>query len=465
MALQVYNTLTRHKEPFETIEPGKVRMYVCGPTVYDKAHVGHAMSAIVFDVVRRYLEYRGYDVLHVMNFTDVDDKIIKRAQESGDDPFALSSRYVDEFHRHIAELNVLPATVYPLVSDTIPEIVEMVQTLQERRYAYPTDGDVYFRVRQDEDYGKLSRRKLDDVLAGTRVDVGESKEDPNDFALWKGQKPGEPAWESPWGPGRPGWHIECSAMSLRHLGETFDIHGGGNDLIFPHHENEIAQSECYTGKSFARYWMHNGMLQLSGEKMSKSLGNLVTVDEFLADHEADVLRLLILSSQYRKPLAFNATVLEDTTRALARLRSALRPASGRTERGPEAETLAAAAGQARAGFIEAMDDDFNTAGALGALFELVTAINRARDAGLDGAPFLAAQETLLELSGVLGLQLAVTQPQGAEAAPFIELLLELRAKLRAAKQYALADELRQRLTELGVVIEDTREGSTWRLER
>jgi cysteinyl-tRNA synthetase len=465
MSLQVYNTLTRRKEPFETIEPGKVRMYVCGPTVYDKAHVGHAMSAIVFDVVRRYLLYKGYDVKHVMNFTDVDDKIIKRAQETGDDPFAVSQRYVDEFHRHIAELRVLPATVYARVSDTIPEIVEMVQALQESRYAYPTDGDVYFRVRQDEDYGKLSRRKLDDVLTGTRVEVGESKEDPNDFALWKGQKPGEPAWDSPWGPGRPGWHIECSAMALKHLGEQIDIHGGGNDLIFPHHENEIAQTECYTGKSFARYWMHNGMLQLSGEKMSKSLGNLVTVDEFLAEHEADVMRLLIVSSHYRKPLAFNATVIEDNERALARLRSALRPGAGRADSGPEADTLAAAAAQAHAGFVESMDDDFNTAGALGYLFELVTAINRARDAGVGGQPFAAAQDTLTELAGVLGLQLATAGAQGAQAAPFIDLLLELRTKLRAAKQYALADEVRNRLTDLGVIVEDTREGSTWRIER
>jgi len=465
MALQVYNTLTRRKEPFETIEPGKVSMYVCGSTVYDKAHVGHAMSAIVFDMVRRYLQYKGYDVIHVMNFTDVDDKIIKRAQETGDDPFAISQRYVDEFHRHIDELRVLPATVYPRVSDTIPEIVEMVQTLQESRYAYPTDGGVYFRVRQDDDYGKLSRRKLDDVLAGTRVEVGENKEDPNDFALWKAQKPGEPAWQSPWGPGRPGWHIECSAMALKHLGERIDIHGGGNDLIFPHHENEIAQTESYTGQSFARYWMHNGMLQLSGEKMSKSLGNLVTVDEFLADHEADVLRLLILSSHYRKPLAFNATVIEDNARALARLRSALRPAAGQAASGAEADVLSAAAAQARAGFGESMDDDFNTAGALGYLFELVTAINRARDAGVGGEPFAAAQATLLELTGVLGLQLETAQPQGAEAAPFIELLLELRAKLRVVKQYALADEVRNRLTDLGVVVEDTREGSTWRMER
>ncbi len=465
MALQVYNTLTRRKEPFETIEPGKVRMYVCGPTVYDKAHVGHAMSAIVFDVVRRYLQYEGYEVIHVMNFTDVDDKIIKRAQETGDDPFVISQRYVDEFHRHIDELRILPATVYPRVSDTIQEIVEMVQALQESRYAYPTDGDVYFRVRQDEDYGKLSRRKLDDVLAGTRVEVGESKEDPNDFALWKGQKPGEPAWDSPWGPGRPGWHIECSAMALKHLGAQIDIHGGGNDLIFPHHENEIAQSESYTGHSFARYWMHNGMLQLSGEKMSKSLGNLITVDEFLAEHEADVLRLLILSSHYRKPLAFNATVIDDNERALARLRSALRPATGQLASGAEVDALAAAADQARAGFLAAMDDDFNTAGALGHLFELVTAINRARDAGVASEPLTAAQDTLLELAGVLGLQLQTTRPQGAEATPFIDLLLELRTKLRAAKQYALADTVRDRLTSLGVVVEDTREGSTWRMER
>jgi cysteinyl-tRNA synthetase len=465
MALQVYNTLTRRKEPFETIEPGKVRMYICGPTVYDKAHVGHAMSAIVFDMVRRYLQCKGYDVIHVMNFTDVDDKIIKRAQETGEDPLAISQRYVDEFYRHIDELRVLPATIYPRVSDTIPEIVEMVQTLQESRYAYSTDGDVYFRVRQDEDYGKLSRRKLDDVLAGTRVEVGESKEDPNDFALWKAQKPGEPAWPSPWGLGRPGWHIECSAMALKHLGEQIDIHGGGNDLVFPHHENEIAQTESYTGQSFARYWMHNGMLQLSGEKMSKSLGNLVTVDEFLAEHEADVLRLLILSSHYRKPLAFNATVIEDNTRALARLRSALRPAAGQAASGPEVDVLAAAAAQARAGFVESMDDDFNTAGALGYLFELVTAINRARAAGVGGEPFAAAQATLLELTGVLGLQLATAQPPGAEAAPFIDLLLELRAKLRVAKQYALADEVRNRLTDLGVVVEDTREGSTWRMQQ
>ena len=463
MAIQVYNTLTRRKEPFETVEPGKVRMYVCGPTVYDKAHIGHAMSAIVFDVVRRYLEYKGYQVDHVMNFTDVDDKIIRRSIEAGDDPFAIANRYIGEFKRHIAELGILPATNYPQVSETIDEIVEMVQGLQESRYAYTMDGDVYFRVRNDDDYGKLSRRKLDEAMAGTRVESDETKEDVNDFALWKSQKPGEPAWPSPWGPGRPGWHIECSAMALKHLGEEIDIHGGGNDLVFPHHENEIAQTESYTGRPFARFWMHNGMLQLKSEKMSKSLGNLVTVDDFLADYEASVLRLLILSSHYRKPLAYNDTVVADNARALARLRGALRPATGTAASGAVVDALLAAASQARRGFEDAMDDDFNTAGALGCLFELVTEINRARDAGVATEPLAEAQSTLAELAGILGLQLR-TEAAGAEAAPFIDLLLEMRSKLRAAKQFALADEIRNRLTDLGVVVEDTREGSTWRIE-
>ncbi len=465
MSLQVYNTLTRRKEPFETLEPGKVRMYVCGPTVYDHAHVGHAMSAIVFDIIRRYLTYKGYEVVHVMNYTDVDDKIIRRAQQTGEDPFALANRYVAEYQRQMAALNVLPPTITPRVSESMDAIIRMVQRLQETDYAYPVDGDVYFRVRRDEDYGKLSRRKLEEAVSGTRVEVEEDKEDPNDFALWKAQKPGEPAWDSPWGPGRPGWHIECSAMALSHLGEQIDIHGGGNDLIFPHHENEIAQSESYTGKPFARYWLHNGMVQLSGEKMSKSLGNLVTIDEFLAEHEADVLRLLILGSHYRKPLAFSDTVVEDTERALARLRGALRPARGARESGPEAEAVLAAAQAAQVAFEEAMDDDFNTAGALAALFDLVTEINRAREAGVGGAALAQAQDKLRELAGVLGLQLTAETAGAAQAAPFIDLLVELRGKLRAAKQWALADELRNRLLELGVVVEDTREGSTWRWQQ
>jgi cysteinyl-tRNA synthetase len=345
----------------------------------------------------------------------------------------------------------------------MPEIIEMVQTLQEGRYAYEKAGDVYFRVRQDHDYGKLSRRKLDEAVSGTRVDADETKEDINDFALWKAQKPGEPAWDSPWGPGRPGWHIECSAMALKHLGEEIDIHGGGNDLIFPHHENEIAQSESYSGKPFARYWMHNGMLQLSGEKMSKSLGNLVTIDDFLASHEANVLRLLVLGSHYRKPLAFNDMVIEDNERALARLRGALRPGAGQVDQGAEVDALTRAMEQARTAFVESMDDDFNTAGALASMFELVTAINRGRDAGLGEAALQKAQALLRELSSVLGLQLEAGTIQHAEAAPFIDLLLDLRAKLRVAKQYALADEVRIRLTELGVIVEDTRQGTTWRM--
>ena len=288
-------------------------MYVCGPTVYSDAHVGHAMSSIVFDFVRRYLEYRGYEVRHVMNFTDVDDKIIARGSQSWVKTLPiLANRYAESYKEQLDRLNVLRPTVFPRVSQTIAEIIRMIAGLIESGYAYATpDGDVYFRVRSDADYGKLSRRKLEEAVSGTRVQTSEEKEDEGDFALWKAAKPGEPSWDSPWGKGRPGWHIECSAMNLAYLGEQIDIHGGGNDLIFPHHENEIAQTESYTGKPFARYWMHNGMLQLKGEKMSKSLGNLVTIDEFLAEHDADVLRLVIVGSGYRKPLVFSEDVIAD----------------------------------------------------------------------------------------------------------------------------------------------------------
>ena len=462
MSLKIYNTLTRKKETFETLEPGKVRMYVCGPTVYDKAHVGHAMSVVVFDIIRRYLEYRGYEVLHVMNYTDVDDKIIQRANAQGRDPQELANEYMHEFDQHLRDLNVLPATVNPRATQEIDKIIEMVQGLTAKGCAYPApNGDVYFRVRKDPDYGKLSGRHLDDMQAGARIAVDEQKEDPMDFALWKASKPGEPAWKSPWGPGRPGWHIECSAMNLAHLGEQIDIHGGGNDLIFPHHENEIAQTECYTGKPFARYWVHNGMLQLSGEKMSKSLGNLVTIEKFLAEHDADVFRMMVLNSSYRSPLTFNDETIRHAERALERLRSALRPATG----GKTGVTsrLPIQMEATRRGFTAAMDDDFNTAGALGALFDLVRAINQARDMGLAQSELEPAQRLLLELTGVLGLQLdKQPEPKGGEAAPFIDLLLEIRQELRAQKLWSLSDKIRDRLTEMGVVIEDTREGSTWR---
>ncbi|MGH2605650.1 MAG: cysteine--tRNA ligase, partial [Anaerolineales bacterium] len=304
MALQIYDTLSRQKRAFTPLEPGRVRMYVCGPTVYAPAHIGHAMSAVVFDVIRRWLEHRGYRVAHVMNYTDVEDKILNRARDLGVDPMELAENLIGDYDRHLRELNVLTAWQTPRASREIPAIVDMIERLVERGAAYPVDGDVYFRVARDEDYGKLSGRKLAEMQAGARIEVDARKEDPADFALWKAAKPGEPSWPSPWGPGRPGWHIECSAMNLRHLGEQIDIHGGGNDLIFPHHENEIAQTETLTGKPFAAFWVHNGMLQFSDEKMSKSLGNVVTVEEFLRRHEGDALRMLVLNSGYRKPLTF-----------------------------------------------------------------------------------------------------------------------------------------------------------------
>ncbi len=465
MPLRVYNTLTRSLEEFRPIEDGVVRMYVCGPTVYDKAHVGHAMSAVVFDVIRRYLEYRGYRVIHVMNFTDVDDKIIQRANKLGEDPMRLAQRYIDEFMDHARALNLLPATFYPRATQEIPQIIEVIQGLIDKGYAYPANGDVYFRVRCDDDYGKLSHRNVDELRSGARIAPDERKDDPLDFALWKGAKPGEPAWDSPWGPGRPGWHIECSAMNLHHLGPQIDIHGGGNDLIFPHHENELAQSESFTGQPFARYWMHNGMLQLGGEKMSKSLGNLVTIEEFLAEHEADVLRLIILGSHYRGPLTFTDEVVSQGERALERLRSALRPSQGQTVDGAAAAELTTQAARARERFEAAMDDDFNTAGALAALFDLVRAINSARDAGVGGEPFAAAQETLRELAGVLGLRLTERSARaGQEAAPFIDLLVAVRARLRQAKQWQLADFIRDELAARGVALEDSPQGTTWRFQ-
>ncbi len=441
-------------------------MYVCGPTVYDKAHVGHAMSTLVFDIIRRYLEFRGYQVRHVMNYTDVDDKIIQRANAEGVDPIKLAERYILEYQHHLEDLNVIPATVYPRVTREIDHIIAMVSELIEKGYAYEVEGDVYFRVTRDQDYGRLSGRRIEDMRSGARVEVDERKEDPIDFALWKASKPGEPSWESPWGPGRPGWHIECSAMSYYHLDPQIDIHGGGNDLIFPHHENEIAQTESLTGKPFARYWVHNGMLQLSGEKMSKSLGNLITIDQFLAEHEADVLRMVILNSSYRSPLTFNDEVIAQAERALDRLRSALRPplSEGQAMAEDAVEALNRQMQATRAGFVEVMDDDFNTAAALGQLFELVRAINQARDAGADSTTLSPAQGLLKELAGVLGLRLEKAEASGAEAAPFVELLIEIRNQLRSQKLWALSDQIRDQLGELGVVLEDSKDGTGWRWE-
>jgi len=466
MSLRVYDTLRRSKSEFNTIEDGKVRMYVCGPTVYDSAHVGHAMSALVFDVVRRYLIFCGYNVHYVMNFTDVDDKIIARANQLGVPPISLAEKYINEFKKDLSGLNILPATEHPRATEETEAIIEMVARLLEIDVAYEVDGDVYFRVEKDEDYGKLSGRNLEDMNAGARIRVDQRKENPMDFAVWKATKPGEPAWDSPWGPGRPGWHIECSAMNLSHLGQQIDIHGGGNDLIFPHHENEIAQTEAITGKPFARYWMHNGMLQLKGKKMSKSLGNLIPISDFLEEHPGDVMRLIVISSHYRSPLTFTDKVIEANERALDRLLSAKRPAMPNAEGAP-AEILAKLDEQVKAtrqGFIEAMDDDFNTAGALGQIFDLVRVINQSRSENATDEELSPAQQVLNELTGILGLELNQGVSKGTQADAFIDLLLELRQELRKQKSFALADTIRDRLTALGVVIEDTPQSSTWRWE-
>ncbi len=462
--LRIYNTLTRKKEDFKTLEPDVVRMYVCGVTVYNDAHVGHAMSALVFDIIRRFLEYRGYKVRHVMNYTDVDDKILARAGQLKEDPFKLAQRYIDDYAEHLRALNILPATKNPRATQTMAEIQSMIKGLIDKGFAYAaSNGDVYFRVTRDKEYGKLSGRKLEDMQAGARIEIGEAKEHPMDFALWKASKPGEPSWDSPWGKGRPGWHIECSAMNLAEFGEQIDIHGGGNDLIFPHHENEIAQTESFTGKPFARFWIHNGMLQLAGEKMSKSLGNIISIKDFLAQREADVMRMLVLNGAYRAPLMFNDETLDAAEKNVARLKSGFRPAAPSSKGLPKeaASAFAAQAESTRKAFVDAMEDDFNTPLAIAALFELVKSINTARDQGAMDEQLLPAQAVLRELSGVLGLRLAEKQG-GGDADRFIDLLIEVRAEVRKQKLYALSDLIRDRLKALGVSIEDTRDGATWR---
>jgi cysteinyl-tRNA synthetase len=465
--LRVYNTLTRKKEEFQTLEPKLVKMYVCGVTVYSDAHIGHAMFALVFDIVRRYLTYRGYEVRQVINYTDVDDKIINRANALGVDASELAEKYIQEFRRQIGLLNILPATLNPRATQEMPQIITMIDGLIQKGFAYPAkNGDVYFRVTKDPEYGKLSGRRIEDMQAGSRIEIGEEKEHPMDFAVWKASKPGEPAWDSPWGKGRPGWHIECSAMNLSHLGEQIDIHGGGNDLIFPHHENEIAQTESLTGKPFARYWMHNGMLQLQGEKMSKSLGNLVTIDDFLNRHGADALRMMILNGSYRAPLSYSDEIVDGAERGLDRLRSGLKPAPAGAP-GASAEVQALLDKQtetAQQTFMEAMDDDFNTSGGLAALFELVRTVNSARDAGATDAQLKPAQETLMTLTGVLGLRLEEKKTAGGDADKFITLLMEVRSEARKQKNWALSDLIRDRLKELGVAIEDGKDGTNWRWE-
>ena len=462
--IRLYNTLTRKKEEFQTLEPNVVKMYICGVTVYNDAHVGHAMSALVFDIMRRYLEYRGYQVKHVMNYTDVDDKIINRANQLGEDPLKLSQRYIEDYANDLKSMNVLPATSNPQVSKTMPLIIEFIQGLIQKEAAYAApNGDVYFSVISDDDYGKLSGRKLDDMQAGARIEVDEAKDHPMDFALWKAAKPGEISWDSPWGKGRPGWHIECSAMNLAELGEQIDIHGGGNDLIFPHHENEIAQSESYTGKQFARYWVHNGMLQLGGEKMSKSLGNIVSIKDFLKTRDADVMRMLVLMGYYRAPLIFNEETQDAAEKSLERIKSAFRPASASAKglAADAASTLASQAESTRQSFADAMDDDFNSPLAIAALYELVKAINSARDQGATDEQLNPAQSILRELTDVLGLRLEEKQGSG-DADKFIDLLVEVRSEVRKQKLWATSDLIRDKLKELGVTIEDGKDGTQWR---
>ena len=452
--MKLHNTLSGKKEPFSTSD-GKVRMYVCGITPYAASHIGHAMFAVVFDVVRRYLEFKGFEVKHVQNFTDIDDKMIQAAAELGIPTRELAERNIQQYLEEMDQLNALRAHVYPRATEEIPKIIEMIERLVATEFAYPKGGDVYFRVRADKDYGRLSHRALDSMMAGARVEIDESKEYERDFALWKGQKPGEPAWDSPWGPGRPGWHIECSAMASAYLGETIDIHGGGQDLIFPHHENELAQSESYSNsKPFVRFWMHNGLLRFGEDKMSKSLGNIVSVKEALESFSSDALRLFFLSSHYRSPLVYSEHNVEAQERAAERLRTALRPPTA-TDGGQRLE-----AQKFRERFVEAMDDDLNTPRALAAMFDLAREINRGREERSDVAN---AQAVLRELADVIGLRLAA--PEGhpsADIAPFVDLLIDVRADLRQAGKYDLADKIRDQLGSLGVIIEDSSEGTQWR---
>ena len=451
--MKIHNTLSGKTEDFEVLD-GKVNMYVCGITPYSASHIGHAMMSVIFDVVRRYLEFKGYDVCHIQNFTDIDDKMILAANSTGIDVADLAESNITDYLAEMDALNVARAHEYPRATAEIGKITEIIAKLIEKGYAYPVAGDVYFRVNRDEDYGKLSHRDLDGLIAGARVEVDERKEDAMDFALWKSQKPGEPAWDSPWGMGRPGWHIECSAMAIKYLGSSIDIHGGGRDLIFPHHENEIAQSESFTDEvPFSRFWMHNGMLRLGDDKMSKSIGNIVTVGEALSSYSPDALRLFFLSSHYRAPLLYTEANVAGQERALERLKNAVRPASAASV----GSTIDASPTKAQ--FVEAMDDDFNTPRALAAMFDLAREINRGKD---EGADVLGAQDTLRELSGVLGISLDETAETSA-AGPFVQMLVNVRTELRAARQFDIADSIRDRLSELGVTIEDTPEGTEWRI--
>ena len=459
--MHIYNTLTRRKEPFSPLVAGKVSMYVCGMTVYDYCHLGHARVMVAFDVITRYLRHRGYDVTYVRNITDIDDKILKRAEENGETISALTERMIAAMHEDEARLNVLPPSQEPRATGHIGDIVAMIETLIEKGFAYAAaNGDVYYRVRKFADYGKLNNRQLDDMRSGARVDVDVHKEDPLDFVLWKAAKPGEAHWHSPWGDGRPGWHIECSAMSTCCLGDTFDIHGGGPDLTFPHHENEIAQSEAATGKTYVNTWMHAGAVRVNQEKMSKSLGNFFTIRDVLAEHDPEVVRYLLVASHYRSAINYSVDSLVEARKSLTRLYTALD--------GVDADEQAAAGGAAER-FTAAMDDDFNTPVALAALFDLARDLNRAKSDQPAEAPRLAGE--LKRLAGVLGLLqqtpqtfLKGAQQQVALSDEEIEAKIAERYAAKASKDFARADAIRDELAALGIILKDSREGTTWVIE-
>ena len=460
--MQVYNTLTNRKEEFVPIEPGKVRMYVCGPTVYNFFHIGNARPFVVFDTLRRYFKFRGYEVKFVQNFTDVDDKIINRAKEEGITAPEVSEKYIKEYFNDAEALNVLKADVHPKVSEHIPEIIEFVQTLIDKGYAYEADGDVYYSTRKFPDYGKLSGQNIDDLESGARIAIGEVKEDPLDFALWKARKEeSEIAWESPWGMGRPGWHIECSTMAKKHLGETIDIHGGGQDLTFPHHENEIAQSEACNGVPFAHYWMHNGYINVDGKKMSKSLNNFFTVRDIRENYSGDVIRFFLLSGHYRSPINFSDTLMEQSKQGYERIATAIETleflkTNGTDEAMADEDAKIASLDKHREKFIEVMDDDLNTADGIAAIFELVSEINLDVK---DGASKSFAEEALKrirELTEVLGLFGGKDEEEGL--GDDIQALIDERQAARKAKNWARADEIRDQLAAMGITLKDTPQG-------
>jgi cysteinyl-tRNA synthetase len=486
MALRVYNTMTRKKEEFISLKKGRIGMYACGVTVYDLCHIGHARSAVVFDVIYRYLQYKGYEVTYVRNFTDVDDKIIKRAQEEGVSTEEIAARYIKEFYVDMGALGLLPPTVEPKATEHIAEMIALVQRLIEKGHAYQVEGDVYYAVDSFPDYGKLSKRSLDEMQAGARVVVDERKKNPLDFALWKAAKPGEPSWKSPWGQGRPGWHIECSAMSQCYLGDTLDIHGGGKDLIFPHHENEIAQAEGATGKTFARFWLHNGFVNIEKEKMSKSLGNFLTIKDVLRDYHPEVVRLFLLSRHYRSPLDYSTQGMEEARQNLVRfyqtlagIDEALQKTSGKQQEksSSEGKAVLQKAETFRKKFEQAMDDDFNTAVALAHLFELSHDLNRIlQDPSAQQTEILRkGKEAFAKAGMVLGIfqqdpSVFLEQEQQRKARKLtitpdeIERLIAERNEARSKKNWKQADEVRNELASQGIVLEDTPKGTIWRIQ-